>query len=243
MEEKNKKDFLEDDSLAEDKPTSVYDYVLKNSKKVISISLGAIAVVVLLYLVFTMISQSSVEKEEKASLAISRVLPYYQQTDSVSQNLALYGDASLTVRGEPVIGLTDVVKNFEGTKQGKIAALYSGNIYLNQNKLDEAENYFKIASKADAKVVLEGAYAGLGVINEKRERLEDAISNYIKASQNATSYISKNRYEYFAALCYEQQGKTAQAEEIMRNIIGENKSPEFVGRAKSGLIRLGTVIE
>ncbi len=244
MEEMNKDENLQPNVEA---PKSVFDrvtnFVAHNSKLVSWVSIGAVLIVVIAYFGINYYTKSQAENKEKAATALSRVLPLYQAKDAESIQKALYGDPSTLVRNEPVIGLIDIINRYDGTPQAKLASLYAANLLVLTNKNDEAEKYFKIALKADSKLVLEGAYAGLGAIAESRGKFEDAVSSYKKAVDNYTNYASKNRYEYYMGLCFEKLGKKEDAEKIYRSIIGENKTYDFIGRAKAGLVRLGTIIE
>lgn len=244
MDEMNKDEILQTDVEA---PKGVFDrvtnFVTHNSKLVSWVSIGAVLIVVIAYFGINYYTKSKAENIEKASTALSRVLPFYQAKDAESIEKALNGDKTMLVRNEAVIGLIDITKKYDGTPQAKLAALYAANLYIVKKNYTEAEKYFKIALSSDSKLVLEGSYAGLGAIAEANGKFDDAISNYKKAVDNYTNYASKNRYEYYMGLCFEKLGKKDDAVNIYKSIIGENKSYEFIGRAKAGLTRLGTIIE
>lgn len=248
MEERKQEEVQQNQPLGEKESTfeKMNNFVNDNRKLIMGISIGVIAAVILIFVIKSILEKNSAEKREKAETAISRILPFYQaciQGDSTQIDRALNGDPQFKVRGEDIIGLNEIVKRYEGINTGKVAALYAGNLYLMEKKADVAEKYFKIALDADPKLVLEGANAGLGVAKEMQGKIEEAISYYDKAVKYADSYGSKSRYEYFSGLLYEQNGKKDQAEKTYRAIIGENKSGEFVMKAKAGLTRLGIIIE
>ncbi|MFN3306516.1 MAG: tetratricopeptide repeat protein [Candidatus Kapaibacteriota bacterium] len=152
------------------------------------------------------------------------------------------GDKTRKVRGEDVIGLVDIVREFKGVPQTYVAALYAGNCYLQLERYRDAMEYFKIAMDSKSNIVLEGASSGLGVCYESLGNYTEAAKYYELASSYALPVAVKDRYMYFQALCLEKIGEKAKAEKLYRTIIGDNQS-EFVGLAKSGLIRLGTIIE
>ena len=244
MEEKQKDEIMQP---GQEIPVHLTDkinlFVHENSKLVSWVSIGLVLLVVVVFFASNYIKDSAVKNQDKAATALSRVIKLYNDKDAQSINAALYGSKSLIIRGEAVIGLVEIVKKYEGTPQGKLAALYAANLFYLERKNSEADKYFNIAAEADSKLVIEGAYAGLGALEEVKGNYEKAISNYKKAVDNYTDYGSKNRYEYFMALCSEKLNKKDDAIKIYKGIISENKTPEFVGRAKAGLVRLGTIIE
>ena len=244
MEEKYKDEYLQTDVDAPQSLTHRINHFILNNRKIVSwVSIGAMLLVVIVYFSVDYMNKTKRENQEKAATALSRVLPYYQAKDAQSIQSALFGDKTSTVRGEKIIGLIEIVQKYDGTPQGKLAALYAANLYYLTKKYPEATKYFKIAIDADSKLVSEGAYAGLGAVSEANGKYEEAITNYQKAVENFTSPSSKDRYQYYTGLCYEQLGKKDEAIKVYKNIIGDNKTPDFVSRAKAGLTRLGTIIE
>lgn len=244
MEEKQNDEILQPETNA---PVHLTDkinlFVHENAKMVSWVSIGLVLVVIVAFFASSYIKDSTAKNQEKAATALSRLIGAYNAKDAQSMNIALYGSKTEKIRGEAVIGLVEIVKKYEGTPQGKLAALYAANLFYLQKKNSEAEKYFNIATEADSKLVIEGAYAGLGAVEEAKGNYDKAISNYKKAVDNYTNYSSKNRYEYFMALCSEKLNKKDDAIKIYKGIIAEGQTSEFIGRAKAGLIRLGTIIE
>ena len=214
-------------------------YIENNRKMVMGISLGVIILVLGIFLGKNWIEKSNEEKFNNASFALSKVLPFLMGNEFEK---ALSGDKQVLVNGKPMMGLVDIVKNYEGTKPGKIAALYAGNCYISLNKYSEAIKYFKIAAESESSVIKEGSNAGLAACFEAEGKYEEAIQNYEKAISISKTPGTKNRYQYFQGLCYEKLGQKDKAEKVYREIIAENGS-EFVGMAKGGLVRIGTIIE
>lgn len=242
-EEKNQDEILKQTNISPvDKGNlvlRVQNFVETNRKLVIGISIGVLVIAVLLFFIKARLEESSKEDSIKASVSISRVLQYYQEGN---YQVALNGDSVKTVRGEKVIGLIEIVKKYEGTDQGKYAALYTASAYLNLNKPQEAKKYFEIALKSPAKIVQEGANAGLATIYEMEGKYQEAANYYEQAALIAVELGLKNRYQFFQALCLEKAGDKEKAEKLYREVIGDNRS-DYVNSAKAGLIRLGTIIE
>lgn len=226
-------------SNEENEPNKVQQFFDTYRKQ---INVGAIALIALVALIFVVryfASNAEEKKERKASLAISRLMEYLDNSD---YQKALYGDNTRQIRGEKVVGLIDIVKEYKSTPQGKVAALYAGNSFLYLDKYTEAIEYFNEALNSKAKIILEGANAGLAVAYEKLNNFEQAAKYWGNAANFANAIPIKDRYAYFQALCLEKLGQKDKAVELYRTIIGHNQS-EFVGLAKGGLVRFGIIIE
>ncbi len=214
-------------------------FVEQNQKLINIVALSVIGLVALIFVIRYFIIKSEEENARKASVAISRILPFIESAD---YEKALKGDKNIKVRGEEVIGLVDIVKKYKGVPQSYVAAVYAGNCYLQLDKPQQAIEYFKIALDSKSAIVLEGASAGLGVCYEFMNNFSEAAKYYEMASNYALPIAVKDRYMYFQGLCLEKLGDKKKAEKLFRTILGNNQS-EFVGNAKAGLIRLGTIIE
>lgn len=229
-----------------DKPNTfsrIQDFIEDNSKKVIYVSLGVVAVGVLFFLIKYLIEKSAEDDKIKASVEISRIMPFYMNYD---YQHALYGDSTHKVRDEDIIGFIEISDRHSGTEQGKSAALYAGNCFMYKGNYQEAEKYFDKASDASSKLIKEGAFAGIAVCKEALGDLNSAIEYYGKASENITIPMSNVRYQYYMALIYEKNGDKEKAGNLFKAIINENileNKSEFVPFAKSGLVRLGMEIE
>ncbi|MFC2131143.1 tol-pal system YbgF family protein [Bacteroidota bacterium] len=224
----------------DNKVLKVQQFIFNNSKAISYSFLGIIVIVALIFVVKNTVQKNTDEGMQKAIVALDRILPYF---DAPDYKKALFGDSSKTIRGDRVIGLLEIVEEFGSTKQGKVAALYAGNSYLAINKAEDAIEYFDIALDSPSKIVLEGAYAGLGACNEIVGEFDEAASYYIKSSEIAITESSKARYNYYAAKNYEKLGNKDAAEKIYKEIIAKNKYSEFSNFSKAGLVRLGMKID
>lgn len=235
---------LDDDEIIEpetdNKILKAQHFIYKNNKMISIVSIVAIVIVVALFFGKSWLDKTSEEKAQKAAAALDRIMPYY---DAPDYKKALFGDSARTVRGEKIIGLLDIIEEYDGTKQAEIAALYAGNSYLALSKADEAIEFFEIATDSPSKVVLSGAYAGLGSCYEILNNFEEAIINFDNASKYAVTDITIARYNYYSALNYEKLGKKTDAINKYQEIIGKNKFNEFGNLAKAGLVRLGMKID
>jgi len=200
-----------------------------------------LAVVIALIGIFYYYSYTSVKNAEKAATALSRIRPYFEQGEF---SRALHGrDSVPAVRGESVPGLVDIVDSYGSTVSGRLAAMFAGEAFLNLNDYENANTYFTKATGSKSDLVKVGAFAGLGICYEKEENYKEAIKQYERASQLAEVPSMKGRYILYSALCYEKLGENQKAEELFRDLVNDRDYLEFANIAKSGLIRLGTIIE
>ncbi len=216
---------------------SSFEYFVQNNRNmIIIVSVVLIAAIgALFYFRSTMQTAS-----KEASIALARIMPYYSNQN---YELALNGNPQLKMRGEQVIGLLKIVDNYKSSREGKLAALYAGNCYLGLNKYDKAEEYFDIAKDSKSHLVESGAFAGLAVCHENGGNYEDAARNYKKAAEILGDVPARAKFKYYTGLCYEKSGEASKAETIYREIINRYEYSEFTGPAKTGLIRLGMIIE
>ncbi len=218
----------------------VQRFIFENSKAVSYGLIGLIVIVALVFFLSNYLEKSSAEDKEKAMVALTRIMPYY---DAPDYKKALFGDSSTVIRGEQVIGLLEIVDKYESTDQGKLAALYAGTSYLALNKAQEAVEFFEIATDSPSKVVLTGAYAGLGASYELLKDNSKAAEYYIKSAELAISEPTKARYSYYAAKVYERSGDKESAAKIYKEIIAKDKFSEFSNYSRAGLVRLGMKID
>ena len=176
----------------------------------------------------------------RASVLLSRVSAYIESADFQK---ALDGDPAMKYGSESVVGLIKIVKDFEGTDQGKIAALHAASAYSALNKYKEAKKYYEIAKNSSAKDIQAGANAGLASCLELEGKFVESAEMYEKASTLSDVENVKARYLTYSALCYEKANNKENAEKYFRQVVDFYKNSEFVSIAKSGLVRIGTVIE
>jgi len=182
----------------------------------------------------------SINDSQRASVLLTRVMEYYEAAD---YEKALNGDPNRTYVGEPVKGLKFIADEFGSTDQGKIAALYAANALFNTEKQKESNKYFEQAAGSSADIIKMGGIAGLASVEEFEGKYKEAAEKYIEASQLSDVDNIKTRYLFYAGLCFEKANDKKQAEQYFREVIKTSEFGEFSALAKSGLTRIGTIIE
>lgn len=214
---------------------------LKQSFENNRVAIIAVSAVVIIAIVAVWYFQvQKTENIQKASLALSRVMPFYEEGNFEA---ALNGDQHQQYRGESVKGLIHISNEYSSNAPGQLAAFYTANIYMSQDDYQEAKKYFEIASKSKAEIVKAGANAGLARIAENEGKYEQAANMYLSAAELVGDTEIKLRYYFYAALCYEKIGDNKNAEKYYQEIILDQRRTEFTGLAKANLARIGTVIE
>lgn len=228
---------IEETSLDTSAASSLLPDPVKKNLIYIGIVVGAAVLVVFGILFY----RNSVEKKEaEAGLALSRIQSYYETGD---YEKALNGDPSMTMGGQRVAGLKEIVTSYKGTEPGKLAALYAGNILVIQNNYAEAQQYYTIAEEADADLTHMGALAGLAAAKDKAGQHKEAADLYRKAADIADKTGNKEFYQLSAALLYEKANEKNEAARLYREIVASNEFSEFAGEAKAGILRLGETLE
>jgi len=178
--------------------------------------------------------------EEKASVLLSRALTLYEDREF---DLALNGDPNQQYRGESVKGFLFIIDKYSSTASGRLASLYTGNIYLDKDEYQTARGYLESASKSKVDIVKSGASAGLAQISENEGKYDRAAELFLDAANLIGDNELKIRYLYFAAINYEKAGNTDTAEKYYKDIVMDSRRSEFTGLAKANLARLGTIID
>lgn len=209
---------------------------LQKNLKLIFIGLAVVVVAIIAVIFY---NKSKETKELEASVALSRVMVF---VDAGDHDKSFNGDPQKLVRGTPIVGLKTIVDEYGGTRNGEVAAVYAGNALLAKKKFAEAEEYFSKGLSSESKEVVVASNAGVAVCKESKNDYSGAAEQYEKAASMSNQPSVIGKYKLYAAMNYEKANNKEKAEKLYREIIlGE--SPEFVIEAKSGLVRLGMIIE
>ena len=212
------------------------DFVQQNKATITIVSIVIIAIIALAYYYRV----KTEENIREASVELSRISMLYQQGE---YEKALNGDPNYQVRGESVMGLTQIAEDYSGTEPGRLAALYAGKSYVQTGEFDQARKYFDIALDSDAELTRMGANAGLAVCSETEANFSEAAGYYEQAANLAPESEIKFRYMYFSGLCYEKAENKDKASKLYKDIVFMSEKSQYADEAKVRLGMIGTVIE
>ena len=225
---KKKKDSGEQNfEVVEDALSRTEQYIEDNQKS-LSIIVGAIVVIAMLYLAFTRLYIKPKEKE-----ALSEMFQAEQYFEVDSFNLALNGD-------DNAFGFLNIIDEYGMTKAANLANYYAGICYLQLGDYDNAIDYLK-SFDADDEMIMPMAYGALGDAYSQNGDYDEAISFYEKAG-NIENDFSAPLYLMKAGMLYEDKGDYASALEAYKTIKDKySKSNEgryiekYIERAKINL--------
>ncbi len=202
---KNKKIKQEDNLQEVENVLTRTEQVIEENQKLLSIVVGAIVAVVVIYLSLNKFYFQPREKEAKEQMFMAE---QYFQTDSF--NLAINGDGNY-------LGFLDIIDSYGSTKSGKLAGYYAGVSYLHLGEYEKALDYLNDFSTDDLLLapVAEGAkgdaYLELG-------KADKALSQYEKAYKLSDNELTAPVYMMKAGALLESASKFAAALEVYNEL-------------------------
>ena len=185
-------------------------YIENNQENLVKI-VGAIVVVIALFIGYQKFYIAPMEKEAQAEMFMAEI---YFQKDSF--NLALNGDGQY-------LGFLDITDEYSGTKAGQLANYYAGLSYLNTGDFENAIEYLDDFSSDD--IILSSL--ALGCIGDAYMELEDsdnALSYYEDAASYTDNEFTTPRYMLKQAMIHEGNGDYADALALYKEIEADYKS-------------------
>ena len=201
-----------DDQFAQIEETlSKTEQYIEDNQKSLMIIVGAIVVIIALFIGYQKLYIAPMEKEAQADMFMAEL---YFQKDSF--NLALNGDGQY-------LGFLDIADEYSSTKPGKLANYYAGLSYLNTGDFENAIEYLDDFSSDD--IILSSL--ALGCIGDAYMELEDAdnaLSYYEDAASYTDNEFTTPRYMLKQAMIHESNGDYADALALYREIEADYKS-------------------
>ena len=179
-------------------------YIEDNQKSLVII-VGAIVVIIAIYLSFVNFYLDPLEKEAHDDMYMAEI---YFEKDSF--NLALNGDGQF-------LGFLDVSDEYSLTNAGNLANYYAGLCYLHTERYEDAIEYLSGFSCDD--IIL--STLALGCIGDAYLELEEnnkALKYYEKATENNDNEFTTPRYLMKQANVLEMDGDYISALEIYNHI-------------------------
>lgn len=171
---------------------------IENNKKVLSMVLGGIVVVIGLYFAYTQIYLGPKEIEAQSSIFMAEK---YFEKDSLDK--AINGDGVN-------YGFIDIIDEYSGTKTANLAHYYLGISYLRIGAYEDAIEQLKAFSSDDI-MISSIAIGAIGDAYMELGNVDDAISYYEKAAKNNENELTTPMYLFKAGLAYEEKGDYAKA--------------------------------
>jgi tetratricopeptide (TPR) repeat protein len=195
---------LKEDALISTYAKSVAWY--EEHKRLLAIGAGAVAVVVLLAVVYTNNRRANNEK------AIAELGKVYEFVDNGQYQTALDG-----VPERNIPGLKAIVENYGGTEGGEMARFYMANAVYQLGNFAEALEAFEDFDAPDP-VLSVSRLAGIAACHEALGDHAEAASYFEKAAGVTPRDVTAADNLHFAAQNYGQAGKRERALELYRKI-------------------------
>lgn len=192
----------------------VEEWVADNQKMIFTV-IGAVALVVLLYMAYTKFVQEPNEAEASndAYVAQNYFFEGVSATGATQDslfNLALNG-------GNGKQGLLSIADNYSGTKTGNLANYIAGMTYLNMNDYKNAVSYLDKYSNDD-EMTAPSAKGAMGDAFVQLNQLEDALGEYEKALAITTNDYTTPKFLYKAAIVALELGQNDVAAKYLTQI-------------------------
>ena len=178
---------------------------IEENKKSLSIIGGAIVVLVGGYFAWTKLYLAPLQEEAQGQMYTAEK---YFEKDSLDK--AINGDGQF-------LGFKDIVDQYGLTSSGNLAHMYLGLCYLHKGKYEDAVAELKEYDGDDMML----APISIGAIGDAYAELgkpDDAIDQYMKASNESKNNFTTPIYLMKAATLYESQAKYKEAIQIYEQL-------------------------
>jgi tetratricopeptide (TPR) repeat protein len=203
-----KKKKLSRREIKEDKLVSTYykayGYFEENKNRILIYAAVAAVVIAVVYFYI----QQKKESNEKAGLALSKIMPAY---DNGSYLEAIEGKQGAYE------GLKKIVEEYGNSENGEIAKIYLANSYNMLGKTDEALKYYEDyggSNELFKATALAGEASCYAVMKDYRK----AAELYRDASKVSEGNILNPEYMLNAAINYINAGEKEEAKELLTSI-------------------------
>ena len=206
-----KRNKTEDQFAQIEETLSKTEQYIEDNQKSLMIIVGAIVVVIALFIGYQNLYIAPMEKEAQAEMFMAEL---YFQKDSF--NLALNGDGQY-------LGFLDIADEYSRVKAGQLANYYAGLSYLNTGDFENAIEY--LGDFASDDIILSSL--ALGCVGDAYMELGDtdnALSYYEDAASYTDNEFTTPRYMLKQAMIHEGNGDYADALALYKEIEADYKS-------------------
>ncbi|MGE5382203.1 MAG: tetratricopeptide repeat protein [Omnitrophica WOR_2 bacterium] len=200
-----KSDNTEEKIIAVEEALSKSELFIEKNQKLLMIILGVIAALVLGYFGFQRFILLPREKEAQSQMFMAE--KYFEQD---SLRLALNGDGQYP-------GFLQIIEDYGMTKSAKLAHYYTGIIYLNQGKFQDAIDHLEKFKNKDV-MLAPMAKGAIGDAYMELNKKDEAAEQYLLAADTYKNDFTTPVFLQKAAWAFEDAGKKDKALEIYNRI-------------------------
>jgi len=193
-----KSDNTEEKIMAVEEALSKSEVFIEKNQKILTIILGAIALLVIAYFGFQRFYLIPQEKEAQSQMFMAE--KYFEQD---SLKLALNGDGMYP-------GFLQIIDDYGMTKSAKLAHYYVGIISLNDGKFQEAIDHLEKFNIKD-EIVSPMAKGAIGDAYMELGKVDEAAESYLKAADLKKNDFTTPVFLQKAAWAYEELGNKEKA--------------------------------
>lgn len=186
-------------------------------------ALIGLAVVVALIGAFAFYKYNQSENNTAAQSEMYQAVFFFEQD---SLELALKG-----IPAKEIKGLQEIADEYSGTQAGKLAAFYTGVIYLKQAKFQEAIDYLDKFDSNEG-IMQARAWSLMGDAYTELEDNDNAITYYKKAADHKANEQLTPSYLMKLGLAYELKSDWKEAAATYDKVITEYPKSQDVSDAK-----------
>jgi tetratricopeptide (TPR) repeat protein len=221
-----KQDKTEENIVKVEEALSNTEKFIEKNQRLLSIIVGAIVVLVLIFFAFKKFYVAPRETEAQNQMFMAEK---YFGMDSL--DLALNGDGMYP-------GFLQILDNYRITKAANLARYYTGMIYLHKGEFENAIEYLKKYKGRDD-IIGPMAKGGIGDAYLELNNQDKAVSYYMNAAEMKTNDFTSPMFFMKAGSTYELMGKYEDAlklyEKIKKEFPKSNEAREidkYIARAK-----------
>jgi tetratricopeptide (TPR) repeat protein len=195
-------------------------YIDMHYQKILRIGLAFVAVILIMLFFYYNTQQN--ENEANSQLGIAEIE---------------FANAQLTKASDR---LERLINDYDGTDAADQGMFLLANILFQQQKNEEAKDYFEkfVNAYSGSNILLASGYAGLAACEESLNNYTEAAELYEQAADTAPEFPESDNQYYLAALCYKKSGDLDKARSIFQQLADADRSSKRVKDAESQLVLL-----
>jgi tetratricopeptide (TPR) repeat protein len=227
MAKDNLKDPIDSNVEVVGSALSKTEQFIEDNKKVISIVIGAIIVIVGGFILYKRLYLKPLQEE-----AQSQMFAAEQYFEKDSFRLALKGDGNY-------LGFQSIIDEYGSTKSGNLAKYYAGVCCLRMKDYNKAIEFLESFKSSD-KFLGPIAIGAIGDANMELGKTKEALEYYIKAANKVVNEFTTPIYLMKAGFTYEKLGDNEKALGIYERVEKEYSKTQEGRKAEKYIAKLKT---